>query len=249
VTSNLSGIASGSPSRRDVRPAELQEVGKVYRRRGASIVALEPLTLSVERGETVALIGPNGVGKSTTLKILATLVEPSAGRASVLGYDVVRECRVARRMIGVSLGSARSFYWRLSARHNLTFFARLRGMAGSALREAIDESASALGIADALDAPVRRLSRGTLARLAVARAVLGDPPLILLDEPFAAVDSVGRDLIRRALLDRTGRGAAVIMATHDGTQAERCDRVCELSRRPRARLGPLPPSLGSAGRS
>jgi ABC-2 type transport system ATP-binding protein len=228
--------------------AELHGVRKVYRRRGRSIVALEPLTLSVERGETVALVGPNGVGKSTALRILATLVEPSAGRAIVLGHDVVREGRTIRRTIGVSLGGARSFYWRLSARHNLIFFGRLRGLVGPELRDAIHESSSALGILDVLDAPVRQLSRGVLARLGVARAILGDPPLVLLDEPFAAVDSVGRGLLRGALAVRNRRGAAVIMATHDETQARRCDRVWELTRR-RVSSDRRPSRWGSAGRS
>lgn len=235
--------------RRVIVPVELRDVRKVYRRRGWSVVALEPLTFSVDRGATAALVGPNGAGKSTALKILATLVEPSAGRALVLGRDVVREGPAVRRLIGVSLGSARSFYWRLTARHNLSFFGRLRGMAGGELRDAIDEASEALGILRSLDAPARRLSRGTLARLAVARAVLGHPALILLDEPFAAVDSIGRDLIWRVLADRAGRGAAVVMATHDGTQAERCDHVIELGSRSRAPFGLRPSSPGSAGRS
>ena len=233
-------VQASGPARGDARPAELRDVHKIYRRRGWSVVALEPLTLSVDRGEAVALVGPNGVGKSTALKIFATLVEPSAGVALVLGHDVVHEAPAVRRLIGVSLGSTRSFYWRLTARHNLAFFGRLRGLAGAELRDAIQEGASALGILSALDAPARRLSRGTLARLAVARAVLGNPALVLLDEPFAAVDSIGRDLIWRVLRDRCGRGAAVIMATHDEVQARRCDHVIELNRRSRASFGPRP---------
>jgi ABC-type multidrug transport system ATPase subunit len=229
--------------------ADLLDVHKLYRRRGWSAVALEPLTLSVDRGETVALVGPNGVGKSTALKILSTLVEPSGGRALVLGHDVLREAPAVRRVIGVSLGSARSFYWRLTARHNMSFFGRLRGMAGSALREAIDETSSALGIARALDAPVRRLSRGTLARLAVARAVLGDPRLILLDEPFAAVDPSGREMIWSVISDRARRGSSVILATHDGAQARRCDHLVELGLGTRASFGPRPSRPASAGRS
>lgn len=213
------------------RPVELRGVEKVYRRRGWSVVALEPLTLSVDRGEAVAIVGPNGVGKSTAVRILATLVEPSAGTALVGGHDVVHEAPAVRRLIGVSLGSTRSFYWRLTARHNLSFFGRLRGMAGTEVRRAISEVASALGVLQALDAPARRLSRGTLARLAVARAVLGDPALILLDEPFAGVDSIGRDLIWRVLDDRRKLGTTVLMATHDEAQAHRCDHVIDLGRR------------------
>jgi ABC-type multidrug transport system ATPase subunit len=212
-------------------------------------VALEALTLSVGSGEAVALVGPNGVGKSTTLKILATLVEPSAGGARVFGHDVVRKGAAVRRLVGVSLGSTRSFYWRLTARHNLGFSGRLRGMVGAELSVAIDEVSSALGIARVLDVPAKRLSRGTLARLAVARALLDDPPLVLLDEPFAAVDSMGRDLIWRVLSGAAARGTATILATHDRAEARRCDRVVELSRRSRASFGPRPSPRASPGRS
>jgi ABC-2 type transport system ATP-binding protein len=231
----------------DARPVVLRSVEKVFARGARHVVALAPLTLTVRQGEAVALVGPNGAGKTTTLRIIATLVEPSAGIASVLGRDVIGEARFVRRVIGVSLGSTRSFYWRLTARHNLTFFGRLRGMTGTALRDAVREAASALGIASLLDAPVRRLSRGTVARLAVARAVLGDPAVILLDEPFAAVDSLGRDLIWRLLEERTGRGASVVLATHDMWEAERCGRVIELrpgSGRSFERLSRSPASPG-----
>jgi ABC-type multidrug transport system ATPase subunit len=222
--------ARGAGMRPVSRLVELRGVGKVYRRRGWSVVGLEPLTLLAGGGEAVALVGPNGVGKSTAIRILATLIEPSSGTALVCGHDVVRDAPAVRRLIGVSLGSTRSFYWRLTARHNLSFFGRLRGMAGTMLRDAIDDLASALGVLRALDAPARRLSRGTLARLAVARAVLGDPALVLLDEPFAAVDTTGRGLIWSVLDDRRRSGAAVLVATHEEAQARRCDQVIDLGR-------------------
>lgn len=223
--------ASGARVRPVSRTLELRDVGKIYRRRGWSVVGLEPLTLSAGRGEAVAFVGPNGVGKSTAIRILATLVEPSSGTALVDGHDVVLDALGVRRLIGVSLGSTRSFYWRLTARHNLSFFGKLRGMGGTVLRDATSYLASALGIVDALDMPARKLSRGTLARLAVARAVLGDPVLILLDEPFAAVDTIGRRLIWSVLNDRRGSGATVVVATHDEAEARRCDRVIDLGRR------------------
>lgn len=229
-------------------PAELEAVEKRYGSRGRSIIALEPLSLSVGRGEAVALVGPNGVGKSTALRILATLVEPSAGCAIVLGHDVTRQPSAVRRRVGVSLGSTRSFYWRLTARHNLGFFGRLHGVARPRLSRQIEEIAQALGIPDVLDIPVRRLSRGTLARLAVGRTLLGDPDLILLDEPFVAVDPTGRGLIWDLLGERLRRGAAVLLATHNGALATQCSRVIGL-RRPFSRWGAsAPPSSASVGR-
>ena len=207
---------------------ELDGVRKTYTRRGRVIVALEPLTLSVARGEAVALVGPNGVGKSTALKIVTTLVEPSGGTATVCGHDVVRDPGAVRRSIGVSLGSARSFYWRISARHNLSFFARLRGVAARSIPGEIDRLSREIGLAPFLRRPARRLSRGALARLAVARAMIGDPRVIVLDEPFASVDAPGRELIWRALRARLQNGAAVLLATHDVSAASRCDRAVAL---------------------
>ena len=200
-------------------------VGKVFARRGGSVVGLAPLTLDVRRGEAVALAGPNGVGKSTALRIVATLMAPTTGRASVCGYDVLADAPAVRRRIGVSLGSARSFYWRLPARHNLLFFAALRGMPRRTAATAIDEVAAELDLGPWLRLPASRLSRGALARLSVARALLHGPLLIVLDEPFASVDGAGRDLVWRALERRMLRGQAVVLASHDADSLDRCDAV------------------------
>ncbi len=207
---------------------ELHDVSKAYAVAGRAVRALEPLSLSLERGEIVALTGPNGAGKSTTLRIVATLVEPTGGRALVCGHDVVLAPAAVRRSIGVSLGSERSFYWRISARHNLEFFARLEGVSRARVRATVGRVAAELGLERLLAVPARRLSRGSLARLSVARALVGDPAVLVLDEPFASVDVRGRRRIWRALERRCARGAAVLLATHESWIASHCDRAVAL---------------------
>lgn len=203
-------------------------VSKVFRRGRRAVVGLETLTLDVHRGEALALTGPNGAGKSTALRIAATLVTPSGGRACVCGHDVVGDACGARRQIGASLGSTRSFYWRLTARHNLLFFAALRGMSGPAALRAVSEIEEELGLEPWSPVPASRLSRGALARLSVARALVHDPRLIILDEPFASVDGEGRSLIWRALERRLRRGQAVVLASHDAESVRRCGAVVRL---------------------
>ncbi len=199
----------------NVPPAvELEGVGKVYRKRGGLVEALAPLTLTVERGEVVALTGPNGAGKTTALRIVSTLVEPTRGRVAVCGHDARLNPRAVRRAIGVSLGSNRSFYWRISARHNLSFFARLQGLPSRSIRLEVERLSRAVGLGAFLDVPARRLSRGSLARLAFARALLGDPAVLVLDEPFASVDALGCELIGEMLRTRAAAGRSALIATH-----------------------------------
>jgi ABC-type multidrug transport system ATPase subunit len=182
----------------------------------------------VDRGQVGALVGPNGCGKTTALRIVATLVRPTSGRALVFGRDVSTEASAVRSMIGVSLGGGRSFYWRLSASHNLVFFARLRGVTRGAITGEIRRLAAELDVERYLVRPVRSLSRGTLARLSVARACLGDPRMLILDEPFASVDARSRRLIWNAIERRARAGRAVVLATHDDRVRARCAPVLEL---------------------
>ena len=215
----------------DPPAVRLENVCRSYTRRGHEVPALAGLSASVAPGRIAALVGPNGSGKTTALRIVATLVRPSSGRGLIFDRDVVTESAAVRRSIGVSLGSGRSFYWRLTARHNLSFFARLRGVRPRRIAGEVRRLAAELDIERFLAAPVRGLSRGTLARLSVARACLGEPPLLVLDEPFASIDERARDLVWSALARRAWSGRTVLLATHDREVAARCDLVVELGGR------------------
>jgi ABC-type multidrug transport system ATPase subunit len=206
----------------------LERLSKSYVVRGREAQALAEVSASVAPGQLAAVVGPNGAGKTTALRIIATLVRPSSGRAIVLGRDVATEQSAVRRLIGVSLGTGRSFYMRLSAAHNLSFFARLKGICSSRIALEIPLLAAELDIERFLPRPARSLSRGALARLSVARACLGEPRLLVLDEPFASVDEHARELLWNALERRARSGRAVVLATHDPSIAARCDPVVKL---------------------
>jgi len=206
----------------------LESVCKSYVRRGREVPVLVGLSAFVAAGRIAALVGPNGAGKTTALRIVSTLVRPSSGWGLVFDRDVVTESAAVRRSIGVSLGTGRSFYWRLTARHNLSFFARLTGVRPGRIAGEIRRLAAELDLERFLAMPVRNLSRGTLARLSVARACLGEPRLLVLDEPFSSVDERAGELLWDALERRASSGGATVLATHDRAVAARCDLVVDL---------------------
>ncbi len=184
------------------------------------VQALRDVSLRIEGGEIFGLLGPNGAGKTTLLRVLTTLVLPSEGRARVCGADVVREGRAVRRATGMAPGKERGFYWRLSGRENLEFFAGLLGLAPGAARrraEAVLEIVDLLPYANEL---VERYSTGMRQRLGVARALLGDPKVLLLDEPTRSLDqdAAGRThgLIRRLAKEA---GVTVVLTTHHPAEA------------------------------
>jgi heme exporter protein A len=162
-----------------MRAIELADVGRAYGER----VALAGVTLSVERGETLAIFGANGAGKSTLLRILATLLRPHHGVARVFGHELPKEGWAVRPRIGF-LGHEPLLYRDLTARENLRFHARLHGVAPARVDELLD----AVGLALRADDPVHTYSRGMVQRAAVCRALLHEPELLLLDEPLAGLD-------------------------------------------------------------
>jgi heme exporter protein A len=165
--------------------------------------ALKHINLEIRQGEIFALLGPNGAGKTTLLRILATLLRPHAGTARILGNNLPEAAWAVRGRLGL-LGHEPLLYRELSARENLRFHARLHG----ATEERVDELLDAVGMAGRTHEPVRTLSRGMTQRVAVARAVLHDPELLLLDEPRANLDPAGVELIEPLITRRADRNPA-----------------------------------------
>jgi ABC-2 type transport system ATP-binding protein len=200
-------------------------------KRFGPVVALDGLDLDVDRGEIVALLGPNGAGKSTLLRILGTTVLPDAGTATVGGADVVTDPVSARRRLGLMMGDEHAIYWRLTGDQNLRFFAALSGMskAGAAARSR--ELLKALGLEEAADRRVLGYSSGMRTRLLLARALLTDPPLLLLDEPTRNLDPVAAAQFRDAAMGLAkGGGSGILFATHDLHEASSiASRVVVLS--------------------
>jgi ABC-2 type transport system ATP-binding protein len=176
------------------------------------VVALDGVTLGVRLAETVMLLGPNGSGKTTLLKCLAGLVVPSGGAATVAGHDCAAGGAALRTDAVYVPADPRSFAWRLSGRENLMFFGRLHGWAGAALGDRVSGALAAV----ALDGSrrVAEYSTGMRQRLSLARALLGRPKVLLLDEPTTGVDPRGADEIRALLRRRRDEGVTLLWATH-----------------------------------
>ncbi len=202
---------------------------------------LRGISLTVGRGELLGLLGPNGAGKTTLLKAMATLLLPDRGTIVVDGVDVCAQPLAAKRKIGFCLSEERSFYYRLTARSNLEFFATLHGLHGAAMRRRVEEVAREVDLVDALDRRFAAFSSGMRQRLTVARALLGDPAIMVLDEPTRAVDPVHaeelRRFIREHLVDRLGK--TVILATNLLEEAwQLCDRIAVVNDGVIVALGP-----------
>ncbi|WP_282827501.1 ABC transporter ATP-binding protein [Gulosibacter sediminis] len=193
---------------------KLDGVTREFGRGSKKSVALESIDLQVALGEVVAVLGPNGAGKTTTVKIAATLLEPSAGSVRVAGIDAVKFPRQARAKLGMVLGGDRGFYLRATALENLRFFATLAGVSGRTTDKRISAVIEEVGLAGRERDRVETYSRGMKQRLHIARALLGEPALLLLDEPSIGLDPEGaRDLrgLVRALRDA---GCGVLLTTH-----------------------------------
>jgi len=179
-------------------------------------VALDGLSLEVREGETVALLGTNGAGKSTLLRILATLLVPTSGHARVAGHDTVQQSSEVRRRLGYHAGTDHGFYPRLTARQNLLFFGRLNQLSRSSASRRIATLADQFRLGEALDRQVRTLSSGTVQRLSLARALLHQPGVLLLDEPTRSLDAIAAAEFRRFLKAEVLRrgNTSLLFASH-----------------------------------
>lgn len=200
-------------------------------KRFGSVTALDNVDLDVAPGEVVVLLGPNGAGKSTLLRVLATTVLPDSGTAIVSGIDVVRHPVSVRKSIGLVLGDERSWYWRLTGRANLEFFAVLYGLKRKQARLRAEELLGRVGLSHAADRPFSGYSSGMRARLSFARALILDPPVMLLDEATNAMDAQAAADLRSAVTEASHeRGQAVLWITHDLHEATTvADRIAVLS--------------------
>jgi heme exporter protein A len=183
---------------------ELTDLGRAYGER----TALSGVTLTLEPGRTLAVFGANGAGKTTLLRILATLLRPHAGRARVLGGDLPRDGWAVRGRVGL-LAHDPMLYRELSARENLRFHARLHGIAEARVEVLLDQ----VGLKRRAEEPVRTLSRGMAQRVAICRAALHEPELLLLDEPLANLDPGAAEAVD-PLIGRTA-GPARVVISHD----------------------------------
>jgi ABC-2 type transport system ATP-binding protein len=214
--------------RRSLREMAQRPFGRAER-----VTALEEVNLEVRRGEIFGLLGPNGAGKTTLLKILACLVLPTRGLACVEGQSVGEDDRSVKRAIGFVTSDERSFYWRLTGRENLEFFGRLYGLAGRNGGGRVGELIAAMELDEVADRQFMGYSSGMKQRMAIARALLHDPPILCLDEPTRSLDPIAAKHLR-AFVARRLRGEAgktILLATHNLLEAEEmCGRLAVLDR-------------------
>lgn len=205
---------------------EAQALEKVYvdPERGR-VHALRGLDLAVRPGEIYGLLGPNGAGKTTTLRILASLLAPTAGRARVAGIDVQADPLEVRRRIGF-LSASTGLYPRLTARETLRYFGQLHGLEPARLEARISELIGSFGLADFADGRCEALSSGQRQKVSIARAVLHDPPVLILDEPTTGLDVMASGAMIEFIESRRAAGTCVLFSTHVLSEAERlCDRI------------------------
>src|SRR5918911_4185796 len=200
------------------------------RRRTKTIEAVRGIDFEVAEGELFGLLGPNGAGKTTTIKMLITLLIPTAGRARVLGYDVVEDAREVRKRIGYVFGGDRGVYERLSGLDNLRYFAELYGVPPREQRRRIDELLELVGLKGREKERVEGYSRGMRQRLHIARGLLHDPEVVFLDEPTIGVDPVGARELRATIAALTDAGKTVLLTTHYMFEADAlCDRIAAIA--------------------
>ena len=186
---------------------------------------LRGVSLEARSGEIYGLLGPNGAGKTTTLRVVCTLLTPDAGSVEVLGFETRAEAAEVRRRVGVVTAEI-GVYPRLTARENITYFAELTGVAGGDLRRRVDAVVERLDMATFADQRAESLSSGQKQKVAIARAIVHDPPVLMFDEPTSNLDVLASREIREFMVESRERGKCVIFSTHVLHDAERlCDRV------------------------
>jgi len=197
---------------------------KTFGKRG-EIRAVDGATFSADDAAITGLLGPNGAGKTTLLRMLATLIPPDAGFASIDGLDIVRERDGVRGRIGV-LSDARGLYARLTARENVRYYGRLHGLGGTALEARIDTLLGQLGLAALADRRTQGFSQGEKMKVAIARALVHDPATIMLDEPTSGLDVMSIRGLREQLFALRAAGKCILLSTHVMQEvALLCDRI------------------------
>ncbi len=190
--------------------------------------SLDSVNLKVREGEVFGIIGPNGAGKTTLIKILCTLIFPTSGNAYVNGYDVVLESSKVRQSLGLVATDERSFYWRLTGRQNLEFFANLHNFYSKKSRDRVNEVLDIVRLKDKADELFMGYSAGMKQRMAIARGLLNDPSVLFMDEPTRSLDPGAaqnlRDFIKNYIAKEQGK--TIFLSTHNLEEAEQlCHRI------------------------
>lgn len=209
---------------------EVRELSKWFPAAGEPKIAVDGIQFTVRPGEVFGLLGPNGAGKTTTLRMLCTVLKPSAGTASVAGFDVATQASEVRRHVGF-LSANTGVYDRMTAWEMVRYYGRLNEIPPDLLQERLNDLFTMLQMNDFRDVPGGKMSTGMKQKVSIARALVNDPPVLIFDEPTAGLDV----LVQRAVLDNIrqlrGQGKTIVFSTHIMREVEKlCDRVAVMRR-------------------
>jgi ABC-2 type transport system ATP-binding protein len=220
MSSTLSAAGAGSSA-----AVETHGLRKTF----GALTAVQSLDLTILRGEVFGLLGPNGSGKTTTIRMLCGLLEPTAGSATVVGHDVGREAEAIRRKIGY-MSQRFGLYDDLTVYENLRFYATVYGLHGAEREARLAEHLQELGFTERMGQQAGKLSGGWKQRLALACATSHRPEMLFLDEPTAGVDPAARRNFWQTIYSLAERGTTILVTTHYMDEAERCQRLAFMSR-------------------
>ena len=186
----------------------------------AMFTAVNGVDLQIERGEIFGLLGPNGAGKSTTIRMLCTLLEPSGGTARVNGFDIVKQANDVRRSLGTVLAGERSIYWKLTGRENLEYFAALYHIPPEIAKKRVEELIERMELKERANELVEKYSTGMRQRIAISKALLARPPILLLDEPTLGLDPQAARRVRELIAELKQEGHTILLTTHYMEEAD-----------------------------
>jgi sodium transport system ATP-binding protein len=212
-------------------PVSVRGLTKVFHDDGrGELRAVNGIDFECRAGEIFGLLGANGAGKTTTLRMLSTILKPTAGTALLMGHDVLTHPEEVRRNLGFYSAST-ALYPRLTARETLEFFARINGYPGHKVRERVEKLIARFGIGEYAGARVEKLSSGMKQKVSIARTVVHDPPILIFDEPTVGLDVLNAIEMQRVIAEFRAEGKTILFSSHIMSESEKlCDRIAIMHR-------------------
>ena len=208
--------------------------GLMHPSKKKEVLALDEVNIKIRKGDLFGIIGPNGAGKTTLIKVLCTLILPTCGTAYVNGYEVTKEEGRVKAAIGLVTGEERSFYWRLTGRQNMMFFASLHNFTSASIaQKRVNEVLNFVGLEDKADDKFHSYSTGMKQKMAIARGLLNEPEILLMDEPTKSLDPAAAQNLRVFIKERLvkDQGKTFFLSTHHLEEAEQiCDRIAIINK-------------------